>query len=342
MEKYVKWFLLLEKETIRRKGFWIQIFAIFFLLFLISQVHMPGEENNRAGVFLGGSQKAGEILLYLQKEDSLFDFQEYENKDALEQDVVSGKVECGFFFPEDFDLQMQEGIEEGSILYLCTPLSTKGEVMKETFYSALFYFYSDTILKQCEQEVFGEEDAEKSRLLLEQNHKNQKDAPSLHVKIEEAAAKKAEHAVDSKVYPIQGMAGLFVFLTMFLSYIRRFEPDRKAILQFLPVLERRLFLYLDVAAAGIIPGLIGLGAIWMSADNRGALLELFYMIFLVIVSGAWILLVGSMAKSSDMLLSFILGFVAATLVLCPVFIDISSYIPAAAYVRRLLPVGMYL
>ena len=65
----------------------------------------------------------------------------YRNLESIKKDVTAGKVECGFAFSEDFDEKFEEGGIRRSVTFWCTPMSAKGELIKENFYIAFFRIF---------------------------------------------------------------------------------------------------------------------------------------------------------------------------------------------------------
>ena len=54
-----------------------------------------------------------------------------------------------FLFSNNFEKKFEHEKLKNSVSYLCTPLTTKGEVARETFYAALFEVYGAQML-ECE------------------------------------------------------------------------------------------------------------------------------------------------------------------------------------------------
>ena len=55
--------------------------------------------------------------------------------------------------------------------YLCTPLTTKGEVARETFYAALFEVYGAQMLSARTEQLFGDDANAAHDVLLANNEK---------------------------------------------------------------------------------------------------------------------------------------------------------------------------
>ena len=103
MEKYAVWFGLLLKKNIKKKTVYIQSAVLIVLLVFIQLIYIPEKDNTKIGICLNDSNIAEDIYDDLTEQTETYDFVEYRNLEQLEKAVVSGTVECGFYFSEDVD-----------------------------------------------------------------------------------------------------------------------------------------------------------------------------------------------------------------------------------------------
>ena len=94
---------------------------------------MPQSDNVTVGIVETDGAHGKEVLEHLTQRESLFSFVMYDSKEALQEDVIAGKLECGFYFSNNFEKKFEHEKLKNSVSYLCTPLTTKGEVARETF-----------------------------------------------------------------------------------------------------------------------------------------------------------------------------------------------------------------
>lgn len=92
---------------------------------------MPQSDNVTVdrGAETGRARK--EVLQHLTQRESLFPLW-YDSKEALQEDVIAGKTGVWFLFLQQF-WKIWAWKVKNSVSYLCTPLTTKGEVARETF-----------------------------------------------------------------------------------------------------------------------------------------------------------------------------------------------------------------
>lgn len=345
VEKGIRWFFLWLKVYMKRKTTWLQLAGMVLLILLIGSISFPDTDNVHVGVCCTGGDYANELAQRLYERDDVYRFERYETPDLLERAVLAGKVECGFAFDKQLDEQMEDGDLEDSIVFVATPLCVKGEVIKETVYAELLKLYSDEILKHYEQDIFGEENKERTKELLEYNHYYQESDAVFKLEIREvdtSAFPGGQVLAEATTYPIEGMVGLFVFLVVFLACGRKFEDRGRAVEMALNKRERFLYGCLSHGAAGILPALVGMVLVVLYGENGSPLMAGASLLLLVVISSVWVTMVGIFLQKQTTFVAMILSVVTANMLVCPIFLNVENYVPALKVVKIMFPVGLYL
>lgn len=345
VEKGIRCFFLWLKVYLKRKTTWLQLAGMVLLILLIGSISFPDTDNVRVGVCCTGGDYANELAERLYERDDVYRFERYETPDKLERAVLAGKVECGFAFDEQLDEQMEDGDLEESIVFVTTPLCVKGEVIKETVYAELLKLYSDEILKQHEQDIFGEENKERTQKLLEYNRYYQEGDAVFKLEIKEVdtrAFSEEQVLAEASTYPIEGMVGLFVFLVIFLAHGRKFEDRGWAVEKALSKRERFVYGCLSHGAAGMLPALVGMVLIALYGEAGSPIIAGAGLLLLVIISSVWVTIVGSFLKKHTTFVATILSVVTANMLICPIFLNFETYVPALKVVKLIFPLGIYL
>ena len=66
------------------------------------------------------------------------------------------------------------------------------------------------------------------------------------------------------------------------------------------------------------------------------------MLALVFLSALWMVVAGAAFQKELSYSAWTMTLILAQFLLCPVFVDLTQYIPAIRYIRLLFPVGVYL
>lgn len=315
------------------------------MLLLVDSVSLPIKNNVAVGVCCTGGTYAQELTDRLIEDETLYDFQTYENREELEQAVLSGQLECGFIVGPELDEQVKEGKIREAIVCVTTPMSVKGAVIRETVYAEFLEIYSAEILQQAEADIFGVEDEQRTKELLEYNRFNQEGTSTFQMEVHEidtATVTGQEQVDNEQTYPIRGMVGLLIFLIMFLAHGRKFDEGGLAVEKALTKSERFVFGCLNHAAAGTFACVVGMVLILVLTDTNAVVKELLALILLVVISSVWIMIVGSFMKAHTSFVACTLTIVIANLLLCPIFINLEAFVPALTYVKMIFPLGIYL
>lgn len=293
------------------------------------------------GFCASDSAVAAQMLLQLQERDSAYLFLSYDTVEELEEAVRAGSLECGFWAEADFDDCVAQGDLRECVHYICTPMTTKGEVAKETVYAAFFELYSDEILITNEELFFGNKSLEREADWIQRNHERSQSSGLFCVEyLEVESAVSTQEA--GTVYPVQGTVGLMLLFILFLSHGRRFEPGGLAVEKALMAGERFWYSCTGMLASGTIPALTGLVLVAGSRGSRGVWQEIAAMLLFLLEAVIWIWLIGKLQHSMEGQIAFILCILVLNILICPIFFDLSDYVPAIQYIRYISPLGLYL
>lgn len=343
MRKYGIWYVLLLKAHSKRRLYWIQTICVVFFLLLIATISLPAKSNFRVGVCNAKAEASSQLAKYLKEQDSIFEFISYEEEALMQKEILSGAIECGILFSEDFEERLQRRELRNSITYIATPFSTKGSVVRETVYAALFRLYSSEVLLESVDEIFRQPTEALKQELEKRNNGYIGSDEVFQIEIQTVDSKLEGKAKETQeLYLLQGLFGLTIFLIMWLAYGKRFEGTEYNVGGALVKKERLWFEYLNLLAAATLPMLVGVLFISGLPESRGSIKELALGVFFVLLSGIWILLVGRMVRSSTGFLSWSIIFILVNVIVCPVCLDISPYVPIVNYIRYAMPLGWYL
>ncbi len=339
MAQYKIWYTLQLKAWLKRKTSWLQVLGMILLVLLTAHIHLPDADNTRVGVCGAADESADNILKSLRSGDSIFDFIEYPEEEAMRRDMVSGRIECGFIFSEDFQERVQEDQLKNSVTYICTPFSAKGLVAQETFYAAFFESYSEKILIGSEEEMYGRSSEKLTELLLEKRDSYLYDSEMFRMDIIETAQLQREAGASGEVRPVQGMTGVFLFAILWMAQGRKFGGSGLGVLSALDQGRRRRFRYLGCLAEATVPAAAGLFLIMSAPGHRGIGTEIGSMVLFVLVCSLWVSAAGCLFHNSTSFAGWTLTILLVQMAVCPVFADPGEYLPALKVIRWGFPLG---
>lgn len=336
------WYQLQLKAWLKRGTSLLLLAAMLLVVWLAGQISIPQSDNVTVGVVSTEGAHGKEVLEHLKERESIFSFVEYDSRETLLADLVAGKLECGFYFSQNFEKKFEHEKLKNSVSYACTPLTTKGEVARETFYAALFEVYGRQMLSARAEQLFGENASAAESTLLENNEKYLAGSEVFQVNVEQTKAVETVRNTAQKVFPIHGLVAVFLFFIMFVEYGRRFDAGEGKPYLALPAPMGDGFQIMGLLAAGTVPAVLGTVMVCSSGESRGVLIEVTAMCLLLVICALWIAFAGKWIRSMTGFTSQMFLLLLINLVFCPVFVDISAYIPAFEIVRCLFPTGLYL
>ena len=167
--KTLRTFLLLLKLNLKKPGFYLIILLMPLFTILLNLASSKGDDQISVGIFLDGNHdnETPQIRSLLESAEGLFSYTIYEDETTLSEDVLSQKLEIGYLIPADYVTKMVEGKKDKLIKRILSPSTTMQAVTDESLYSLLFpliekrvmtdYLYEDSPLKEYHADVTREE-----------------------------------------------------------------------------------------------------------------------------------------------------------------------------------------
>lgn len=137
--------LLRIKAVMKRPSTWAILISVMLLALVLNSISLPEGENVKVGIVTKESRMAQKIFRDLE---STYSFIIYEDEEAMEKDVSTGKLECGFVFDEDFDHNVEKGRTKNQIDLVVSNYSTRASAVMETVYAAFLENYSEVLLRE--------------------------------------------------------------------------------------------------------------------------------------------------------------------------------------------------
>ena len=348
MQEKIIWFWMQLKTCLISPGFYLQHICMVAVVLLAGSISIPDGKNVNAGIYAPAGGYAPEIIENIQASESVFTFHIYDSREKLDSDVAAGRIECGFVFDEYFDEKFESGNIRKAIEYLCSPNTTKGAVIQESVYAAFLRSYSRIILKLADEQVFDNSDEARLQEMLEQNDEYIDssylfDTNLIKVDCAEYDAGDDESEVTAHDDSVKGIAGLMIFLIMYM-YAGKNLTRRGNIKAALKRSDAVWFDFLGITASGIISVFIMLVIMcFVSRHSTGiwgvAVLSAKPVGF-ILYSALWITCVTRLMKNRMSYYAGIIVIMVFFLMLCPVFVDLSQYLPAIRYIRILVPLSL--
>lgn len=342
MAKFLIWYQLQLKAWCKTRLCWFQLLVLSALLLVIMSISFPDKNNMKAGIFCENAEFLQLVEKRLTEKKSAFSFIEYPDEKKMKEDVLSGKLECAFSINKDIIQKLAEGETKQLIHYYCTPLTTKGKVMQESIYAVVYEdIVKNDLLQRMKDFYSPYEDLQAIEQELMEGYQRYLDEGNVYNMQVEYLEIKPKKQQESKTFLVHGIVGFILFMTMVMGGMSKNTSGSKKVELALDFYNRRFFeasYYLAIvtplAILGMVFNLISKEAVWW--------MEIPAMLLLVGTGIFWMMIYQKIISSETTMIGSVFVLVAILFILCPVFLDISRYIPAVKYLRMLFPPGIYL
>lgn len=345
-KQFGKWVKVIAKRQLLRPSFYLLMAGICFLLYLTENIIIPGAGNTQVGIYAEDSTYGAKVKENLLAQTDGLEFVEVSSEEELVQDVYRGIYDCGFVLTADLDEALESRDLTESITYIYATSTTKGFVAKESVYAVLFQYLSEEILiEKVEDGSLFEDTGEDSSgeavetvLEYNRNYLNSDEVFQVEFAGDKEDGSRKEEAMADTLY---GILGTCIFAAALLYGRYRFSAEYGNIgKKLLPKERRRLlaaYIFVPVLIAGIVlQALTG----WMEGKQEPG--RFFAMIFFCLLCTVWTFLFSALFRREQKYLCSICAVLILNCLICPVFFDLSVYIPAVGVVQKVFPLFYYL
>lgn len=343
------WFFLLLKRQLKRPFSWIILAFMTLSVMALSYVTAPSSDNKRVLLY---SESYNDDLCYdemliqnliasYENEDTIFEFAKAQSKENLIQEVTAGTAECGFVLTEKFNKSITLGQTDNIIEYIESTYTTKGVVAKETVFSEFFEIYGKVIIENEQGNIFVESSEELKEILDEEYERLLSGDEIFNAQYLTIEGDLSELTYN-KLQSVRGLIMILITMALLLNGSEKFYGSQVRVIRALPSLERTYFELLLYITGIIVPAVWGFALIRLLDPAIDITTDLLIYVIFVFIAIIWTYLLGKLLNNGIGYMAWILSLLIVQLLLCPVWQDISQYMPSLEYVSYILPAGAYL
>ncbi len=347
MKRIILWLWLLIKRQLKTPAMLLFLFGMPLACLAIEAVPSMKEQ---------GTPKIG---LVVQKEDPVarktadrlvngsysVAFYEAEDEAALRSDIISGKAQHGYIFSAGLQQKLDARAFSASIILVRQNSNFLAYMTNEIVFSEMFCVYgADIALNYVGQSSLFAQMRPQALQMVEKQYEeygNSKKTFYLDFEMLDQNGGTVQMETAPTVFPIRGVLAVLVMLAglyggvwwcsdrqagMFLSMGMRYRYVSRVLYILVPTVLFALSAELTMALThtAVFP--------YELAEMGAYILEI--LVFVLVLT--------LLLPDSRLLISLIPVLAAASLILCPVFINVASAIPAADHLSRLLVPYYYL
>ena len=349
MKKFATWTLILTKRTIKSPLLIIFLLLMPLLTFAISKI--PSFNNElvyKGGLYLMGNDSlAIEVKDKLVADNSVFEFVEYDDLDEMYNDVHTGKLTCGYIFPEDLSERSSLKECKECITVIKQPETTLHIALNEMVYAKLIRQQNYDILPSFVKslDVFSETDTEVIDRLLEYYEQYTDSDLTIHLLFKTYGASglvENDGSKEALTFPIRGILSIMIFLAGMFGAVTYMTDREKGIFATISNSYKLLCRILYVLIPTFLFGISGLLTIGLSGSFTVASTEILSMLMLIGLTLVFGQLLITVTRNSKICIAAIPGIIVGCLIFCPIFITAANYLPAAKVIEKLFVPYYYL
>lgn len=283
------------------------------------------DTDKRVGMSVGFVCTDDELAQHLTGAEGTVSFTRYDDEKALTRAVENESVSCGYLIPNDIYSDIKNN-KSGAITCLKSPASVLTKTTDEALFARLVELYSTAIARDYLDENSVSYDAEKLNnyynTYLQQDKNNYVD----YVYVDSAADTAESGETGGKSHnALYGLLAVYIMLGGILCINTWLKDDKKNLpYGFMNVVSGVVILSVTAAAAIVL----------MGKTNKAVILGLLPYSVLVI---AYCGILRCFFGSTPLLCGFMTLLIPCSLIICPVFADISTFLPQITSLRYILP-----
>ena len=263
------------------------------------------------------------------------------SEEELREDVAARRAECGYIFSEDLLEKLESGRFKRSITLVAAPSTAVDKLSSEVVFSGLFTVWGRSLLETYsrEGEVFQGEKEVWKRLEPMYDHYLENGSTFAFQYETEGRTQLGKPSM-KQTFPARGLTAVFIFVMGLTAAVTVCEDEKRGLFFTLSGLGREAAVFSCLAAPVFLSCVSGFAAL-AAAGELSSSSWILEGIRLIVYGGMCTLFSWGLCrivKNPLAVACLIPFFASASLILCPVFIELSMFLPwASAAAKFFLP-----
>lgn len=358
--------VLIWKRMWKTPGYLLVFLLVPIILLSVSQIS-KGETEVKVAVCIEGLSENGsteeadyfniELKERLEAREGTIVFSFYESEEEVKREVAVAQAECGFVVPEGVFEELQEKHFKNSISCFVSPQTSTQTICKEAFFAELFSLYEEytfpeqasemIVVELGESEEAKKEDiANRAEELLEQYRFNgstfqfeYEDYKSESAQREELSTEAVSEESES-VFPVRGICALLVFICALCGAMDALEDENAK--RICRLNQKNCFSALTVLMPAFVMSVISICCYAITGVSDGLWKEIGAMLIYLLLSAIVCMILKRLCRREENLASVMSILILLTAVVCPVFVDLSQFVPVLKIFGKMFPTYYYL
>lgn len=341
MKRLFFWFWLLIKRQMKSAAMPAFLIGMPLVCFVIAQIPAMHEQGSvRVALYAADDDRvAADTIKQLTSGDYTADFYVAADLQQMEKDIREGRADHGYYFKEGFKARLDGKQYKGSICLLRKSAGMTDAMTREIVFSEMFRAYALDIAQDyiCEEAVFAQikEEALEAVRTGYADYKESNDTFHIDFGVVDGSGSVTQAKEAGVDFPIRGVLAVLVFVAGLYGGVWWLSDQKEGVFLAMPRYLARASRFLYISVPTLLFAVSVEFTLWLTdtGDFPAELAAMAaYAASIIVFTGFLTMLI----KNNRLLAAAIPVFAIASLVLCPVFVNLTSVVPAVKYMCRML------
>lgn len=338
------WFVLWCKRLLHKPLIIFTILLIPLSVLFLRNCHTEKDAVLRVALYSENPTNTELLEQMTSLSNSSIYFYRCDSKNELINDVKRRKANCGYIIPENLDERIRSYIETRKpfLTVVRDRKDTTTKIVDEIILSKNFRAVAFQILENFLRKHPGSEaETEKITEIFDSHCSNELLFQFQYLNGEENTIMQSKDT-GILMLPLRGILTALMLLTCMSGYLLYFDDNRQGITQQMTQKQKRLAALYSTAIPGLAAGIFALISIKIAGISGSLTREIPALLCYLFACVGLTQLTGRLCRQLGIYLASLPVIFLLSLLLPPVFIDISQTFPPAGMLGKLLPATWYL
>lgn len=344
MNKTLLWFYLSGKRQLKHPFFVILLLLLPIGMWMLHKAETESSDKIAIALYTEGNEWNEEVAADLISSEQSFEFYLCETKEDLSADVAAGSAECGYVFSAELKKGLDSGDYKRLITVVTSPSTVTEKLASETVFAGLFRIYGRELLRNYSEdgEAFTELSGDVWMELEPLYDKYLQDGSTFSFEYATVDGGVMKKDSVKAVFPIRGIAAIFIFVIGLAAAVTACEDDRRGLFTPVAKSKKAVWIMAQLGAPVMLTCFFVFVCLMLTGNGGGVVKEITALVIYGAVTVLFSYLLCLIVKNPLILAGLIPFFIVAGLIACPVFADLSAFLPGLKIVRLFLPPYYYL
>ena len=335
----MRWLFLSCKRALMRPMFLLLLILLPIGAWGIRQMEDTDDGKIAIALFADGDSWNEQVAGRLIENSSSFTFYLCGTKKELVEDVAAGRAECGFSFPAGMQTLLKTRDYKRAVRVTVSPSTTVADLASEVVFAGMFEVFGRELLESYVEEGEAFSEAREAggpvwndlELLYKKYRSDGSTFSFVYETVDSGVMAESEM---KSVFPVRGIGAVFVLVMGLAAAVMAAEDEKRGFYAAVTVGQRRGFQMYSIGSMVALSCAAVLAALAAAGDLHNGMEEIFALILYgtatVVMSSCllWIF------RDSMILSGMIPVLIVGSLVSCPVFVDLSTFLPVLKMIRQ--------